>query len=98
MMGNDEQVRRSNPVSRTHQIKFLVPGQVTKMDNAKIAKRNDASNGLRVLGPVNILSLEPRARRILTPAAGKRGLDDFTTGRNDSPVESCNRNSVTGLH
>src|SRR5215472_13553739 len=94
MMGDDEQIDRSDRIVRAHQLEFLVPGEVAEMRDAELAKRHDAADRLRVLGWIGILRLEGRARGVRAAAAREWRLLHGSGRAHDAPVEPCDRNRI----
>src|SRR5262249_3053841 len=69
---HDPKIHGSETVLRTHQIEFLVPCEIAEMQHAELSKRHMASDRLRILRFVHLLSLKRGAIRIRLPRPGHR--------------------------
>src|SRR6266481_7893845 len=83
-------------IVRTHQLEFLVPGQITQMNGAELSKGDVSPDGLRILGIV-LAGLEIGAVWIRGAGAGQRRLDRLTSGRHDTNIETGHGNLVAWL-
>src|SRR5215472_10952273 len=50
MMGNNEDLHRSEAIYRTNHVELLVPGQVAKVENSHLAERQHRSQRTGILG------------------------------------------------
>ena len=90
-----KQIYRSNPIDRTHQFKLLIPRQISEMNSPKFSKRDVCSHGLWIFRIV-LAWLEVHTIRVRFACARQRRRD-ISCRRNDSYVESGDRNFVAGL-
>ena len=86
----------AKPVIGTHQLEFLVLGQISQMHRAKFPERNVDPDRLRVLGVV-VARLEIGAIRIRLARAGKRRLNRLARRGDDAHIETRHRNPVAGF-
>ena len=83
------QVNRAHEIVRAHEVVFLVPQQVAKIDRPELPERDHAADRLAVvIGGTVVLFLEVGAGRVRLSAAGQRRLDRGARGGDDPPVDA----------
>ena len=96
-MRHDEEIDGADRIVRTHQLEFLVPGQIAEMRDPKAAERDDAADRLAFSVGRRPSARNPRSKGFGRPAPGSGNLDHVTGRRHDPPVEPRYRDVVAGL-
>src|SRR5262245_55949081 len=97
VMRDDEEIHGTEAVVRTHQIEFLVHGEIAHVDYFELSESDVTADRLRVLRPIDVLSLEVRAVRVGFPGPRKGCLQALTSRCHDSPVEAGHGHLVARL-
>src|SRR5690348_14840694 len=94
MVRDDEQIDCPDTVGRTHQVEFLIPGEIAKMHGAEFSERHNTADGTGVLARVVVLWLMRGAVRVRSSRASQRLLDRLAIRGDNPPIKSGDRNGV----
>ncbi len=97
MMRDDVDINFADLVYGTHQLHFLVLGEVAEVDNSQLAKGDEGPEGTYILGIVRGKRFRILAKWILLSSPGKRLFDQGGVCADDRGADPLNGENVAGL-